>query len=341
MARNTEHNFTLAGEEYHLSFIDKPILLKNGKPQKVLPILKKYVNQASLPVKLKNNKGKDKNTNTIANDILSHFTSTTQKTKTKKAVKKDSSKKIAMKAESQINKTQVKLELSENFKVVMICAKVKHNNTHISVNNQTIKFKAVSNPGNFDFLPDDPKPNDKCTWRKWVEDNQNNAAIPTLAYNLYSPRNPFNEVYLNLNEKFDDRLFILSAGWGLVKANFRLPNYDITFSGNNPANLRVFQNLNPPFNDFNHLTYNHNVGLNSENEDIVFIGSPDYIPLFIKLTQNLKCRKIIYWKRMKPKPIPIELPIPNNTFLYRFYNTAKNRNWHYELAQKYADGEIP
>jgi len=73
----------------------------------------------------------------------------------------------------------------------------------------------------------------------------------------------------------------------------------------------------------------------------VFIGSPDYIPLFIKLTQNLKCRKIIYWKRMNPNPIPIKLPIPNNTFLYRFYNTAKNTNWHYELAQKYADGEIP
>ena len=340
MARNTEHNFTLAGEEYHLSFIDKPILLKNGEPQKVLSILKKYVIQASLPVKLKNSKGKDKNTNTIANDILSHFTSATKKIKPKKTKKKDSSKKQATKAESQINKTQVKLELSENFKVVMICAKTKHNNTHISVNNQTIKFKAVSNPENFEFLPDDPKPNDNCTWRQWIEGNQNNA-IPALGYNLYRPKNPFNEVYLNLNEKFDDRLFILSAGWGLVKANFRLPNYDITFSGNNPANLRVFQNLNPPFNDFNHLTYNHNVGLNSENEDIVFIGSPDYIPLFIKLTQNLKCRKIIYWKRMKPKPIPIELPIPNNTFLYRFYNTAKNRNWHYELAQKYADGEIP
>ena len=337
MARNTEHNFTLAGEEYHLSFIDKPILLKNGKPQKVLPILKKYVNQASLPVKLKNNKGKDKNTNTIANDILSHFTSTTQKTKTKKAVKKDSSKKIAMKAESQINKTQVKLELSENFKVVMICAKVKHNNTHISVNNQTIKFKAVSNPGNFDFLPDDPKPNDKCTWRKWVEDNQNNA-IPALAYNLYIPQNPFNDVYLNLNEKFDDRLFILSAGWGLVKANFRLPNYDITFSVDNPANLRVFQNPNPPYNDFNHLTNNHNEVLIGRNEDIVFMGGRAYIEQFISLTENSINNKLIYYFGMN-SPAQV-LPLG---FSYRkyFHPDATNYTWYYFLAQDYANGLTP
>ena len=338
MARNTEHNFTLAGEEYHLSFIDKPILLKNGKPQKVLPILKKYVNQASLPVKLKNNKGKDKNTNTIANDILSHFTSATQKTKTKKAVKKDSSKKIAMKAESQINKTQVKLELSENFKVVMICAKGKQVNSNIiHLNfNEPITFVAQPNGVNT-FLPDENILHSKMTWRDYVTKNQGPEIIPFKSYQLY-----IHGVYQNLFNFFGDRLFILSAGWGLVKAEFRLPNYNITFSSSaKPEYKRVFNNLDPPFNDFNDLTYNHNVGLNSENEDIVFIGSPDYIPLFIKLTQNLKCRKIIYWKRMKPKPIPIELPIPNNTFLYRFYNTAKNRNWHYELAQKYADGEIP
>ena len=340
MARNTEHNFTLAGEEYHLSFIDKPILLKNGEPQKVLSILKKYVIQASLPVKLKNSKGKDKNTNTIANDILSHFTSATKKIKPKKTKKKDSSKKQATKAESQINKTQVKLELSENFKVVMICAKTKHNNTHIWVNNQTIKFKAVSKPENFEFLPDGPKPNYKCTWRKWVEDNQNNAAIPKLAYNLYSPRNPFNEVYLNLNEKFDDRLFILSAGWGLVKASFKLPNYDITFSSKAMReNKRVFQNPNPTFNDFNHLTDNHNLELNSNNEDIiVFIGGRTYIKQFISLTENSINNKLIYYFGMNPPAQ--DLPLG---FSYRkyFHPDATNYTWYYFLAQDYANGLTP
>ena len=334
MARNTEHNFTLAGEEYHLSFIDKPILLKNGKPQKVLPILKKYVNQASLPVKLKNNKGKDKNTNTIANDILSHFTSATQKTKTKKAVKKDSSKKIAMKAESQKDTLKSKLELSKNFKVVMICAKEKKGNSKIIHENfnHPITFLAQPNGVNT-FLPDGYIPNLNMTWRDYVTNNQNHNIIPFKSYQLY-----IHGVYQNLFTVFGDRLFILSAGWGLVKAEFRLPNYDITFSKDEkvPLNSKRSTNMNksPIYNDFKKLKV-------KKDDDIIFIGVPNYLNLFYELTRDFQNRKIIYYfgkgsklKRYSPKKefdyIQYEPKNPNN-----------NRTWHYELAQKYADGEIP
>ncbi len=236
------------------------------------------------------------------------------------------------------NSQEEPLQLSKNFKVVLVCSSEKHNNTHISVNNQTIKFKAVSNPGNFEFLPDDPKPNDNCTWRKWVEDNQNNAAIPALAYNLYSPRNPFNDAYVNLNNAFNNRFYILSAGWGLVKANYRLPNYDITFSVDNPENLRVFQNPNPPYNDFNHLTNNHNEVLIGRNEDIVFMGGRAYIEQFISLTENSINKKLIYYFGINP---PAQV-LPQG-FSYRkyFHPDATNYTWYYFLAQDYANGLTP
>jgi len=237
------------------------------------------------------------------------------------------------------NSQEKPLQLSKNFKVVMACSSGKHDNAHISVNNQTIKFKAVSNPEIFEFLPDDPKPNDNCTWRKWVEDNQNNAdAIPALAYNLYSPRNPFNDAYVNLYNAFNNRFYILSAGWGLLKANFRLPNYDITFSAGGAANQRVFQNINPAFIDFNHLTNNHNEGLIGRNEDVVFMGGRSYIQQFISLTENSLNNKLIYYFGMNPPGDVLPLG-----FSYRNYvhPDATNYTWYYYLAQDYANGLTP
>jgi hypothetical protein len=72
------------------------------------------------------------------------------------------------------------------------------------------------------------------------------------------------------------------------------------------------------------------------NEDIIFIGTPNYIRLFIQLTKNLTNRKIIYWKNKK-----LTLAAPNNTFEYHYYNTNTKTNWHYELASDIANGLIP
>ena len=63
-----------------------------------------------------------------------------------------------------------------------------------------------------------------------------------LEYNESSEKNPWGLVraadlyrpsaYSELVNRFGiDKVFILSAGWGLVRGDFRLPDYDITFSG--------------------------------------------------------------------------------------------------------------
>ena len=57
MARNNEHKFKLNNEEYHLTWIDKPRITKNGIKQKVLPVLREYIITENLAIQLVNNNG--------------------------------------------------------------------------------------------------------------------------------------------------------------------------------------------------------------------------------------------------------------------------------------------
>ena len=71
----------------------------------------------------------------------------------------------------------------------------------------------------------------EATWRRLVlaynSSSSNNAFGLHKAYQLY--QNPAYEALVN---KFGSKeVFILSAGWGLVRSDFLLPTYDITFKG--------------------------------------------------------------------------------------------------------------
>jgi hypothetical protein len=244
-------------------------------------------------------------------------------TKNKTSESKEKSKTIKKEVPQKIKHLE-KLELSENFKVVMICSSGKNDSTLDDY--PKIKFKAI---GNFidEFHPDEKLPNSTISWRDYLMEHQNDKNLIT-AYQLY-----LRTEYQSLYEKFGNSFYILSAGWGLVSSEFKLPNYDITFSGNANVNIdaRRSKNINnlPIYNDFNQLDIN-------DNEDIIFIGSPDYIQLFIILTQNLPNRKIIYWKSKSLRRI-----YPNDTFEYRYFQTNTRTNWYYELACAIAYGIIP
>jgi hypothetical protein len=324
MPRINEHTFKLKNEEYLLSYYDKPKVTKNGVEQKVLPVLREYISNEKLPIQLVNKNGREEVTYTLARKILEYFSNQSFK---KDSIGKGSekiSKTPKIKEVPQKIKHVEKLELSENFKVVMICSSGKNDSTLDDY--PKIKFKAI---GNFidEFHPDEKLPNSTISWRDYLEEHQNDKNL-LMAYQLYK-RNEYRQLY----EKFGNSFYILSAGWGLVSSEFKLPNYDITFSGNANVNIdaRRIKNINnlPIYNDFNQLDIN-------DNEDIIFIGSPDYIQLFIILTQNLPNRKIIYWKSKSLRRI-----YPNDTFEYRYFQTNTRTNWHYELACAIAYGIIP
>ena len=204
----------------------------------------------------------------------------------------------------------------KKFKVVMICSSKKNK----SFFTQFPHIRFTSNPRTVnEKFPNDKVPNSKLTWREYLTKRQHESTL-LHAFKLYK-----RPTYLHLHTKFKKNFFILSAGWGLVSSEFKLPGYDITFSQSAPANTRRSSNINVPplYNDFNQIEDN--------GDDILFLGSPDYIPLFISLTKHLKCRKIIFWKK---KNTPQKYPLPNNTFKYDYYYTNSNTNWHYKLAQE-------
>lgn len=88
---------------------------------------------------------------------------------------------------------------------------------------------APSHPNRVYARPDDLSDRGK-SWRNVLQEYNRNPGENPLellsAWQLYK-----NPVYEMLAKRFaPDRLYILSAGWGLVRADYLTPSYDITFS---------------------------------------------------------------------------------------------------------------
>jgi hypothetical protein len=230
----------------------------------------------------------------------------------------------AIKSNSMISEKNVPIKVSKNYKVVMICASNKRNSFFSQY--PTLTFVAAPLAQNQRF-PNGQGPKKGKTWRDYLIANQNDKSL-LPAYRLYT-----RHIYQDLRNNLKDSFYILSAGWGLVRSDFKLPNYDITFSANpgdqNYRNKKL--NVPPIHNDFQQLELGN-------MEDIIFIGSPDYLNLFFQLTQHLPNRKIIFYKKANT---PIVYQIPNNTFVYRYYNTNRSTGWYYKLAENICNGIIP
>jgi len=332
MPRINEHKFIFENIDYKLTFFPKEsaIVYINEKiyTGNRTVLLKKYIAYLGLDTKLDGLTPQQ-----LSSIVLNHFSELNNKGFKKTYQKLESNKNNKPNSSSITNYTnQIEIEnlnLSKNFKVVMVCASGKNKSFFTAYPNEN--FVNIPGVGVVnEHHPDDPINNMEILWRDYLINNQIDNNL-LEAYNLYT-----REEYRCLHRKYEHNFYILSAGWGLVNSEFKLPKYDITFSSiANPANKRNYNLIGAPVhNDFNQLN------LDGE-EDIVYIGSPDYIPLFFDLTGNLKNRKIIYWKGMTPQPVPVRFPIPNNTFSYRYYITNTRMNWYYEVARDFCNGIIP
>ena len=122
-----------------------------------------------------------------------------------------------------------------------------------------------------------------------------------------------------------DRLYILSAGWGLIPAAFLTPKYDITFSAarnvasfkrrNRSGNYRDFRMLPPDVTD-----------------QIAFFGGKSYVSFFCQLTSDVKGPRHLFCNS-------IQAPVAPDCALQRFY-TRTRTNWHYECAKAFVEGGI-
>ncbi len=154
-----------------------------------------------------------------------------------------------------------------------------------------------------------------------------------VKYNAHPDTNPCglypacrlykNAAYERLVQKFGmQNVFILSAGWGLIGADFLTPMYDITFSMSAEAYKRRGKRER----------YADLCMLPGDADDIVFVGGKDYLPLFCTLTSAIDGRKTVFYNSRNAPDTP-------GCRLQRFETTTRT-NWHYECANALIDGAI-
>jgi len=118
-----------------------------------------------------------------------------------------------------------------------------------------------------------------------------------------------------------DRLYVLSAGWVLLRADFLTPNYDITFS--KAANVERYKRrgLRETYKDF---------CLPSDvTEPIMFFGGRDYVPWFCELTAKAEGQRTVFYAGS-------EIVAPGCA-LRRFGKPFTN--WHYQCAKAFVNEE--
>lgn len=172
--------------------------------------------------------------------------------------------------------------------------------------------------------PDDIS-DDGRSWReRLLEYNKMHAQTNPLgllpAYQLYT-----NPAYEALVHKFGiQNIYILSAGWGLIRAGFLTPVYNITFTSiKNKKHIKRYKRQE--FSDFNMLT--------DDGEDVVYIGGKSYQPMFCRLLQNYACRKLVVYNSINKLGLP-------HGFEAVLYKTNTRTNWHYEIAKNLIDEAV-
>jgi hypothetical protein len=168
--------------------------------------------------------------------------------------------------------------------------------------------------------PDDPS-GKGLTWRELLleynANSDNNQLGLCQAYELYQ-----NPTYQLMVDRFGvEKVFILSAGWGLIKASFLTSNYDITFSASADAYKR--RRKSDFYLDFCQLP-------EGSDEDLYFFGGKDYVPLFCKLTETHKGERTIFFNSIKQPDAP--------GCILKKFPTKTRTNWHYECAKAFFKG---
>lgn len=173
--------------------------------------------------------------------------------------------------------------------------------------------------------PDDPS-GEGLTWREKLLRYNEGAENPlglAHAYELYD-----NAVYRRLVEGLGiDKVFILSAGWGLIRANFLTAYYDITFNRGVAKKGEGYKLRGPGrvWRDFCHLP-------SAADEPLIFLGGKDYVPQFSELSRTSDSPRHIFYNAAQPPAAP--------GCIFERYVSATKTNWHYECARALLSGRI-
>lgn len=217
-----------------------------------------------------------------------------------------------------------------SLKIVIQCAGSKFENAGRLTTFSGEKVLFAAHPERYNlqgkcYRPDDIREGSGSTWRAYLESYNRQGSNPNRLF-------PAGElakapIYKALIGKFGaNNVFILSAGWGLVRSDYLLPYYDITFS--NQGKPYAKRRPSDRFEDFNQLS---NVGIQPD-ETIYFFGGQSYLPLYLKLTRNIATRKVIYHSHDAAIQIQGYICIPSPF--------PGSQNWHYQCAQGFINGMV-
>ncbi len=223
------------------------------------------------------------------------------------------------------------------MKIVIQCAARKDPNAGTLTDTQGTPVLFVANPD--DLAPNSgaciyARPDDRAengqTWREILVDyNHNDAKKNPLgllpAYLLY--RHPIYRQLVEHEHYGIENVFILSAGWGLIRSDFLIPKYDITFSTATAENYKK-RSQQDRYDDFRMLP--------DDGDKIVFFGGRNYLPLFCNLTQKYQGGRFIYYNSNSQPNLP-----DCNLIRYHDPNNRRIRmNWHYQCATNFMNGTI-
>lgn len=171
--------------------------------------------------------------------------------------------------------------------------------------------------------PDDPS-GGGLSWRQeLLRYNQTPGDNPLNllpAWQLYRP-----PIYQQLWRQYrPDDLYILSAGWGLIRADFLTPAYDITFSSGADRHQR--RRWQDGYDDWSMLP-------SDTDRPVVFFGSKGYVRLFCKLTAGMApgLRYVFYNASEKPNAPECQLVK---------FDTRQKTNWYHTTARDFMNGRI-
>ena len=171
------------------------------------------------------------------------------------------------------------------------------------------------------------RPDDNSEWgRPWrnvlqeYNDSPDDNPLGLFqAWRLYK-----NATYGMLKEKCGpERLYILSAGWGLIRSDYLTPDYDITFRQRAEKFKR--RRNRDEYHDFSMLPP-------ETTDSITFFGGKAYIGLFCELTSNVRGRRHVWYNSDREPDAPGCIPM-------RFHTNART-NWHYGCARAFVQGNL-
>jgi hypothetical protein len=145
----------------------------------------------------------------------------------------------------------------------------------------------------------------------------------TNALTLYKDKR-----YNDLRKQFGyDKVFILSAGWGLVRGDTKIPFYNVTFSNQAEKECRI-----TPVTRAKHDSVIYDVG---ECDELHLFITPNYLKYWnYAFSQNMSIAKktMLHWRKGQG------CPTGNYNVLYDDCGEQRT-NWHYTALSQFLESQ--